>query len=57
MGVGAGAAGLPAAWGLEDLDVALRECVKNSFHARHVAYMDEVRVRHVHVVMASISNI
>ncbi|GAX77382.1 hypothetical protein CEUSTIGMA_g4828.t1 [Chlamydomonas eustigma] len=43
MGVGAGAAGLPAAWGLEDLDVALRECVKNSFHARHVAYMDEAR--------------
>ena len=42
FGVGAGAAGLPAALGLEDLDVALRDCVKSSFQARQSAYMDEV---------------
>ena len=42
FGVGAGAAGLPTALGLEDLDVALRDCVKSSFQARQSAYMDEV---------------
>ena len=41
--MGAGSTGLlPAALGLEDLDVALRECVKASFHARQAAYMEEV---------------
>lgn len=45
-GVGAGAAGLlPAAGGLEDLDVALRDCVRISFKARQAAYMEEVRER------------
>ncbi len=43
-GVGAGAAGLlPAAGGLEDLDVALRDCVRISFKARQAAYVEEVR--------------
>ena len=43
IGVGAGAAGLPSALGLEDLDLALRDSVRLSFQARQTAYVDEVR--------------
>ena len=43
FGVGAGAAGLPSALGLEDLDLALRDSVRLSFQARQTAYVDEVR--------------
>ena len=46
-GVGAGAAGLPLAMGLEDLDLALRDCVKSSFQSRLSCYMDEVRKKNL----------
>ena len=47
IGVGAGAAGLPSALGLEDLDLALRDSVRLSFQARQTAYVDEVRCMNI----------
>ena len=56
-GVGAGAAGLPLAMGLEDLDLALRDCVKASFQSRLTCYMDEVRRGFCLISLSNVINV